>query len=110
MRMFENFHPWEIGFTEPADTQAEKDDTHNDDQKDTHKRRNDKSVYIKGHTGFDQSCGIHISQVQGYVPECRGGVGQRVEVHKRKQNPGQCHCRDIGPGQKGEGKRNYRDQ
>ena len=96
MRVFKDFHPREIGFAEPADTQTEKDDAHNYDQQDTHKRSDDKSVYIKGHSGFDQSGGIHIPKVQGYVPECRSGVGQRVEVHQRKQDPGQGHCRDIG--------------
>jgi len=29
--MFEGFHPGKIGFAEPADTQAEKYDTHNND-------------------------------------------------------------------------------
>jgi len=110
MRMFEGFHPGEIGFAEPADTQAKKDATHKNDQQDTHNRCNNKSVYIKGYTGFDQSGGIHIPEVQSHVPECCSGIGQRVQVDERKQNPGQGHRRDVGPGQEGEGKGNNRNE
>ena len=63
MRMFEGLYPGKIGFAEPTDTQAKKHDTHNDNQQDTHNRCNNKPVYIKGHTGFDKSRGIHIPEV-----------------------------------------------
>ena len=96
--MFKDLHPREIGFAETADTQAKKDDTHTDDQQDAHKGSNNKPVYIKCHSGFDQSGSIHIFEVQGHEPECCCGVGQRIEVHERKQDPGQGHRRDISPG------------